>query len=365
MPQPVIPISMGRAPSQGQPGPLFTPGNGAHLASFPSPQIPAGRTGGNLRASTPFIRPRGDEDEESYDSDDDSPVIPSAAQQRGHRRAATNTLPIQVPAYVPPPRRSNPLPQPPRSFDRTPFKRLEDLPRFEIPTQTTVVQMVHPSAGIAGIGANGGTNNSKGKKKSGIFRALSLRGNKQPSASTASVPVTHIVPVIVSKAPTTTTTAAAANTNAAAGPSTATTSNAARNTPLNLTGPVIPSSSASPAILSTASSPEPPLRFNATGPYRPLVPFSDHPVTYKGKEYRTAQHLFEAMRFPESRQDCWERIRQGENLSAVYSASSEMVDKGWGRNDWSMIHEQAVCVVVSVFFFFTLMNNNSLNRWKT
>jgi hypothetical protein len=362
MPQPVIPMS--RAPSQGQPGPLFTPGNiGTQLASFPSPQIP--RAGGgsnhghgsNLRAATPFVYPRDGEDDDSYDSDDDSPVVPTAAQQRGHRRAATNTLPIQVPAYVPPPRRSNPLPQPPRSFDRTPFKRLADLPRLGIPTQTTMVQMVHPSTGIAGIGANG-TNNDKGKKKSGIFRALSLRGNKQALAS-ALEPVTHIIPVILSRTPSSATTT---NAGGVAGPATATMPSAARNDPSSSTNPVIPSISAS----STESSPEPPLRFNTNGPYRPLVPLSEHPVRYKGKEYPTAQHLFEAMRFPESRQDCWDRIRKAENLLAVYSASSDMVEEGWGRHDWPMIYEQTVCDVSSVFCFFPRGDLlNLLSRWRT
>lgn len=340
MPQPVVPS---RAVSQGQPPPLFTPGNNAQqLAIFSSPQIPARAGGGsshghgsNLRAPTPFIRPRDnvDDDDEEDDSDEDGPVIPSVSNQGGHRRGATMpAMQLQVQPYMPQ-RRNNPLPQPPRSFDRTPFKRLADLPHFEVPTQTTIIQMVQPTAGLAGIGANGA--NSTQPKKSRLLRALSLRGNKQSvplqsgTAAGPAVPVTRIVPVILSSQNT-------------AGPSSARsagTSGVLHN-PANPTRPANSGNlthSASPTNLSTQSSPEPPLLFKNRGPYRAFVPFSEHPVVYQGKVFPTAQHLFEAKRFPENQQDCWELIRTSKTVNEIYENASKLCQRGLERPDWSVI----------------------------
>ncbi|KAF8626736.1 hypothetical protein AX17_006501 [Amanita inopinata Kibby_2008] len=386
MPNPVIPGVMGRVPSQGQPPPLFTPGGpngGQQLASFPSPEIPAAQVPGaggagsssshaQRRAPTPFVPPMPDVDDDDDDDDDDDendvnhdvgddnrPVIPT---QRGHRQTASMPEPmhfppaaaVMMPQFQQPQRRPNPLPEPPRIlYDRTPFQRLVDLPTGGLSrsstqparpaTTTAAVQMV--SSGIAGIGANG-AGTERRKTKSRLLRAFSLRGNRNTDVSrpgaaapggSNGVPVTRYVPVFMSDqigasagSGAENATGATGTAAAAGGPSStrATASSSAAPTPSN------PTTSSS---TSSHSTPHPPLRFTQTGPYSGFVIHSPHPVSYRNKIYKTATHLFEAMKYVDHAPECAERIRECEDLTDVYRISASFSSEGREKPDWAVV----------------------------
>ena len=435
-PQPVAPPpgSMSRATSQGQPPPLFTPGpnNSQHLTSFPSPQIPTTNVGGpgantsamagtsrtvaNRRAPTPFI-PRQEESEDDSEDDSDShgtadfaPVIPQTtdhhhhstrSRRGGHRHtasmpAAAPMLFQQPPGYnplLPPlgttmPRRPNPLPEPPRVlFDRTPFKRLVDLPgsgppyfTAVNPTVTTALTALTAAAGIpgavaagvgvggeagmAGVGAGGGGTQ---KKKSRLMRAFSRGGSNKGQAQGQGpgqgmgismggahdymgslVPVARVIPVVV-----------ADNSGQAA----AAAAMASTSTSTGGGGPVIPppvpSTSSNPAATTAATTaavgaagsttPQPPLRYTSTGPYSPLSIRSAHPIIYQGKEYPTAMHLYHAMevidRFPETAEMM--RLIPPTDFQGLLRAASRAREEGKVREGWDRDFLAAVSIVVS------------------
>ena len=390
-PQAVVPPpgSMSRATSQGQPPPLFTPGpnNSQNLTSFPSPQIPTSNVGAsgpgpntsasraiaNRRAPTPFIpRQNHDESDEESESDSDhsgnsAPVIPNAVHNNhstrsrrrggGHRHTAsmpTAAAPMlfQQPGYNPllatstiaTTRRPNPLPEPPRIlFDRTPFRRLVDLPTSGPPyiaavnpTMTTALTAVTAAgipgavgvgvggeagmAGMAGVGAGGGGGGGTQKKKSILMRAFSRRGNDKGQGQAQDymaslIPVARVIPVVVAD-------------------NRATASTGGGVIPPPVPGPSTNNTSATPGT--ATSTPQPPLRYTHTGPYSSLSVRSAHPITYQGKVYPTAMHLFHAMEFMDRFPETAEMIRMipQTDLLGVFRATSKARDDGKGRPEW-------------------------------
>ncbi|KAK2467714.1 hypothetical protein APHAL10511_000009 [Amanita phalloides] len=397
-PQPVIPSAMGRAASQGQPPPLFTPGpnNSQHLTSFPSPQIPvatapSGRSsqghGPGRRAPTPFIPPQShddDEDEEDEDSDnsaDSGPVIPGmpgppaggqSHSQRGHGHRSTASVPQPMLFYVPPPmpRRPNPLPEPPKIlFDRTPFKRLVDLPVSAPPYLATLVTTppqgnpVSPdagTAGIAGIGANGAN-----KKKPRFLRAFSLRGSNNRQAGPSAHANGILLPVNVVQAGTSTSTAsgsgsapavsapamapATANTStntntssssaaAATTTTTATTATTASSSSSNNNNPTHSHSGATVTPSGSTATPQPPIRFStASGPFSILSLRAPCPIQYRGKSYPTALHLYEARRYIDEWPESAEAIRTAGVRDVVRTSGRFQTEKK-GRADWGRVY---------------------------
>lgn len=362
---------MSRAASQGQPPPLFTPGpnNSQHLTSFPSPQIPAANVvpgassshghGSNRRAPTPFVprQPQDDEDDES-DSDsnesaDSAPVIPSTSRHRNrHRQTTSMPAPMlfQVPPYNPAPqRRPNPLPEPPKVlFERTPFKRLTDLPISGPPyvaavnpaltalttaTATTLGPAVG-DAGIAGIGAggSGGTQKRRSGLMTRVFSRRSKAQQKMPengSGFVSLMPVARVIPVAV-----------VGSSSAAGGgamqASTSAVPASASVPPAALSNNPSTSASTTTAAAATSTSPQPPLRYSNTGPYSALSVRSPHSITYQGKAYPTAMHLFHAMEFMDRFPETAEAIRQipQTDLTGVFRATSRARDEGKGMLEW-------------------------------
>ncbi|KAF8628730.1 hypothetical protein AX15_003745 [Amanita polypyramis BW_CC] len=339
MPQPVTAPAMNRAPSQGQPPPLFTPGpnNTQHLTSFPSPQIPianapsqGGRVGGSSnghgpgrRAPTPFIPRRtqvddDDDDDDDGEDSDDGPVIPEVPHsQRGHRQAAPMPEPIPLlPTYTRPLRPPNRLPEPPKIFDRTPFKRLVDLPTSVAPfvnTTTTAIEMINPDAGIAGIGANGAQ-----KKKSRLFRGLSFRGSRRADSTSRPgngtlVPVARVVPVVIS--------------NPAGG------------------GALNSGTGTGAGTTTTTSTSQPPVRFSHNGPFSGFLISAPHPVTYQGKVYPTALHLYEARKYLDASPEAAEIFTQC-GVSEIMSHSGRFRQTGKERPDWSVVFLQVMEEVI-------------------
>lgn len=85
-----------------------------------------------------------------------------------------------------------------------------------------------------------------------------------------------------------------------------------------------------------AASPQPILRYNDTGHYSSLSLRSPHAITYQGKVYPTAMHLFHAMEFMEGYLEAAELIRliPQTDMMGVFRASSRASDEGKVRTDW-------------------------------
>ncbi|KAJ7069051.1 hypothetical protein B0H15DRAFT_793826 [Mycena belliarum] len=63
------------------------------------------------------------------------------------------------------------------------------------------------------------------------------------------------------------------------------------------------------AAVTPASARGPILFYDRNEPYYGFTNFSAHPVRYNGKEYPTSEHLFQAMKFLDTRPDIAEKIR--------------------------------------------------------
>ena len=97
--------------------------------------------------------------------------------------------------------------------------------------------------------------------------------------------------------------------------------------------PPVPGPSTSSAATATPATPQPPLRHTHTGPYSPLSVRSAPLITYQGKVYPTAMHLFHVMefmeQFPETAEMIW-MIPQMD-LVGMFRATSKAREEGKGR----------------------------------
>jgi len=75
------------------------------------------------------------------------------------------------------------------------------------------------------------------------------------------------------------------------------------------------------------------------GPYYEFTNFSHHPVTYKGRKYRTAQHLYQSFKFIKHRPDIAEHIRLNcpKPDDALLEARHFQPEV---RKDWTKVHVQ-------------------------
>lgn len=390
--QPVIP-TMPTAPAHNMPGtvnqppPLFTPGDGAALQSFPGAELTSPPP--IRRSQTPFHRRAPPEDS---DESDDTPPPPQADLQRSasHSRQASHSdnitavlgshTPAPPGAFGPPGghrhtttsnTNPNPLPPPPKDlYETSPYKNLLNLPQT-----TTLLQAAyaaqqdaarsgtsapaatasssHHRAPVVPSGADLSRSHTEAKKKGrfGLFRSLTGGGGSKPRhdipppSNAAPAPTTHrpnagFVPVF-----------APANDSHArrgTGDSHSVSTMDAPHDASSSAHAHAPSNSAPGSHIPMIDQSLPPIRFTQTGDLAGFLNHSPHRVLHQQKIYPSATHLFEAMKYLEGgpgqqpRPDLAERIRACPNVADVYPLSAEFQSKGWVRSDWGLVFNTCV-----------------------
>ncbi|PFH50416.1 hypothetical protein AMATHDRAFT_3983 [Amanita thiersii Skay4041] len=101
-------------------------------------------------------------------------------------------------------------------------------------------------------------------------------------------------------------------------------------------------SSVHPLLPGTCPSWQPPFFFTDQAPYSGFANDSLHPIEYWGKTYKTATHLFEALKYIRYDSDRVEEIRGCSNVEEVRKLSTKLVRDGkapadWESNSFSMI----------------------------
>ncbi|PFH47124.1 hypothetical protein AMATHDRAFT_110386, partial [Amanita thiersii Skay4041] len=68
-----------------------------------------------------------------------------------------------------------------------------------------------------------------------------------------------------------------------------------------------------------------------------FVIHSPHPIIFRTKPYRTATHLFEAMKYIDHAPECAEKIREAEDVADVYRLSAEFTAEGKEKPEWAVM----------------------------
>ncbi|KAF7289512.1 S5A-REDUCTASE domain-containing protein [Mycena chlorophos] len=265
---------------------------------------------------------------------------PAPAQPVPEPNIATVLEPLPPPnssAYGPPPPEqplpplSNPLPTPPRDlYELSPYNTLLNLP------QTTALL----TSNYAQLGSVPPPSYDRRKTgRGGLFRTLTGRGKKEDDV--------RFVPVFINAPATSPTPQPAPAAPAADARPRQAAAERVASTPQPVATPVIP---ATPVIQDTASqqrwampvptpSPEPPpIRFSGNSyEYAGFLNYSPHRVVYQAREFPTAMHLHEAMKFLPENIALSERIRLCPDVAQVYTVSQDLVEQFGGdavRSDW-------------------------------
>ncbi|KAL4256763.1 NADAR domain-containing protein [Pleurotus pulmonarius] len=387
--QPVIPtMPTGPAQNPTQPPPLFTPGDGAALQSFPGAELTSPPP--IRRSQTPFHRPSHEDSEES----DDTPPPPQADLQRSasHTRQASHSdhiaavvgshTPAPPSAFGPPdgrhrPAMLNPLPPPPKDlYETSPYNTLLNLPqtttllRAAYGTEqgatssgtsgpAATASSSHHHAPVVPPGADLSRSHTEAKKKGrfGLFRSLTGSGNSKPRhdipppsaaapAPAPSRPGVGFVPVF---AP------ADAHTRRGTADSHSISTMDAPHDSSSTHAPA-PSNAAPGSHIPMVDQSLPPIRFTQNDDLAGFLNHSPHRVLHQQKIYPSATHLFEAMKYLEGgpgqqpRPDLAERIRLCQNIADVYPLSAEFQSKGWVRSDWGSVFNTCMDEVLYLKF---------------
>ncbi len=114
-----------------------------------------------------------------------------------------------------------------------------------------------------------------------------------------------------------------------------------------------------PPIPPNPSSP-PAVRFDQDSPFAIFMNHSPHRVIYRGVQYPTAAHLFEAMKFIDSHPDIADDIRACPDVQALYPLTNQYSSSI--RPDWPYMHLQAVCPFPAFSNYIYLMSYG-ICRW--
>ncbi|KAJ7224504.1 hypothetical protein GGX14DRAFT_694201 [Mycena pura] len=322
-----IPPAATRAPAAPvRATPLFTPRAGVQLRSFASPRAPP--TIATQRTHTPFTTNTFGEPE--------TQAVPSAAQQfsqpqQPEQERANPTLaqvlqplPPPIPAVYGPqppqgplPPLANPLPTPPRDlYELSPYNTLLNLP------QTTAL-LTSNYAQMGGVPAPR-YERRRGGRSGGLLRALTGRGRKEEDI--------HFVPVFINppiSGNTVSQQQPAVNLGAPAAAAAASGPAPVAFDPM----PVPPT----PADLQNYAQTQQPIRFSGSTPqYAAFLNYSPHRIIYNDKDYPTAMHMHEAMKFLPANPALAERIRMCPDVTEVYSISADLerLFPDAVRSDW-------------------------------
>ncbi|KAJ8501881.1 hypothetical protein ONZ45_g11977 [Pleurotus djamor] len=400
VPQPVIPSMPSISQPHHQPSrppPLFTPGDGAQLQSFPGADItspPPPR-----RAQTPFHRRPSNE--ESEDSDPTPPPVipPSSNPQQCWWRSESENITAVLGNHTPPsegvfgppggrPRTPprNPLPPPPKDlYETTPYKGLLNLP------QTTALLTAAYGASNPGGAApvpqpmNAAATNpppvipggddhrsqTEAKKKGrgfGLFRSLTSSGGSKgrpvgtipsTSANATAGPSRNAHSVDFHPVFAPPRAASLDNHSVAPASHSPTTPEGGQPPASNTFTPsttVIPPNPVPGSHIPTLDPTVPPVHFTQASPLAGFLNHSPHRVLYRNRIYPTATHLFEAMKYLDGapgqpgRPDLAERIEKCGDVLDVYPLSAEFQSKGFVRSDWGLVYESCMDEVLCLKF---------------
>ncbi|KAF8273493.1 DUF1768-domain-containing protein [Lactarius quietus] len=97
--------------------------------------------------------------------------------------------------------------------------------------------------------------------------------------------------------------------------------------------PYRPTSGPPPSQSSTNDNPGEPIYFyDSDKPYYEFTSFSDHPVEYHGRVYQTAEHLFQAFKFMDTKPALAERIRMLPTARMAQQEAKKQIC--YQRADW-------------------------------